>query len=392
MTKLRNSQFYLLAVLSPILFLIPVIFSLINSPILSEGNKPIRIGVISSSSLGIILSEYRGITYIPIEKINKNRDGTYEFSDYYGIIDLSPYSSLDSVGKGVKIYLASSDEHILGTVLRKSETWLQWQQYVSAYSKNSSAQVRELLYKREVELNPVYPSQKEHSFVASVLSYTIGMLIYLTLILYNNNLLRSMAEEKSNKLAEVLSIYIDPKYLVLGKILGMSIASLLQVAIWIIAYAGYFLVLIWYDANYIGHYDSSVSPIDTLMSFIQINIRNTVGIEFPLFFFLGILLNGAIFSIIATLSSSKAGRFLTPLGNMLIILTIYFGMYVAGNPDTEMTQILSYLPISSYIAIPVLSVYGIPKMRIFISLFVLSVGVALGLLLSITLYKKSLRC
>ena len=74
MTKLRNSQFYLLAVLSPILFLIPVIFSLINSPILSEGNKPIRIGVISSSSLGIILSEYRGITYIPIEKINKNRD------------------------------------------------------------------------------------------------------------------------------------------------------------------------------------------------------------------------------------------------------------------------------------------------------------------------------
>ena len=74
-----------------------------------------------------------------------------------------------------------------------------------------------------------------------------------------------MAEEKSNKLAEVLSIYIDPKYLVLGKILGMSIASLLQVAIWIIAYAGYFLVLIWYDANYIGYYDSSVSPIDTLM-------------------------------------------------------------------------------------------------------------------------------
>ena len=76
---------------------------------------------------------------------------------------------------------------------------------------------------------------------------------------------------------------------------------------------------------------------------------------------------------------------------MLTLLTIYFGMDVAGNPNTSMTKVLSYLPISSYITIPVLSVYGTTSKVVIGSLLILVFVVVITLLSAVHLYKKSLK-
>lgn len=388
-TKLKSPQFYLLAILSPILFLIPVIFSLIGTPRSNE-TREIHIGVLLSPSLqNQTPSQYGGITFVPIRMEGGNLK--QYLSEYDYVLDISHYNNLESITGVIDIHLSGSENlsqhnHILGKV----ESWFNYQKSNALYSRLVDSYHIETYATGEIKLNPLYDNKK-NSAVATTLAYTIGMLIYLTLILYNNNLSRSITEEMNSKLAEVLSIYVSTKSLVLGKIIGMSIASLLQVSIFIASYIGYFILLIWYDSHYIGHYNPNLSPIETLISLFQVNLADLISIEIPIFFFLGVILNGGIFSIIVILSKRSIGRILSPLGNMLTLLTIYFGMYVAGNPNTSMTKVLSYLPISSYITIPVLSVYGTTSKVVIGSLLILVFVVVITLLSAVHLYKKSLK-
>lgn len=348
LTKLKSPQFYLLAILSPILFLIPVIFSLIGTP-RSNKTREIQIGILLSPSLqNQTPSQYGGITFVPIW-MEGGGDLKQYLSEYDYVLDISHYNNLESITGVIDIHLSGSENlsqhnHILGKV----ESWLNYQKSNALYSRLVDSYHIESYATGEIKLNPLYDNKK-NSAAATTLAYTIGMLIYLTLILYNNNLSRSITEEMNSKLAEVLSIYVSTKSLVLGKIIGMSIASLLQVSIFIASYIGYFILLIWYDSHYIGHYDPNLSPVETLISQFQVNLADLISLEIPIFFFLGIILNGGIFSIIATLSKRSIGRILSPLENMLTLLTIYFGMYVAGIYTTNSPKIywLSTILLSS---------------------------------------------
>lgn len=65
------------------------------------------------------------------------------------------------------------------------------------------------------------------------LSYIVGFLTYFMIVFYGMNVLRSVLEEKTNKIAEVIVSSMRASHLMLGKILGVGSVALLQVAIWI---------------------------------------------------------------------------------------------------------------------------------------------------------------
>ncbi|HEX8903629.1 MAG TPA: ABC transporter permease, partial [Longimicrobiaceae bacterium] len=67
---------------------------------------------------------------------------------------------------------------------------------------------------------------------AFFLSYVAGFLVYFMILLYGMNVLRSVLEEKTNKISEVIVSSMKASHLMLGKIIGVGAVALLQVAIW----------------------------------------------------------------------------------------------------------------------------------------------------------------
>lgn len=396
--KLNNKSFYLLSIFSPILFLIPILFSLFTSSPNSSSLMKNEIGVLVSDSLLFNTStNSRGVFFKPLltsEVIFNDVGAPIPSDDIIGIIDLRGVSSFESMPAYIKFYCDSTKIKSKEEALRISEYWINQIRLNSIVSKLNLSSDTHKKITRETEIVSIYASATEKynkSVTASIAAYILGMLIYITFVMYNNNILRSVTEEKNSKLIEVMSIYVDPKQLVVGKILGMGIASLIQMFFWIISFCVYLILIIWYDSHYIGHFNAEISPIEVLCTTLGINTLKTLGFPFPLFFILGLLFNGACFTIIAILSGKKNSKFLQPLGNLITILIIYFGMYVATNPSSNISCVLTYLPFSSYISVPILSIYGLSSKEIIFSLFILFVSTYLILRLSMRIYKHSLR-
>ena len=70
-------------------------------------------------------------------------------------------------------------------------------------------------------------------------SFLLAMMLYLTLIVYGMSVMRSVLEEKTSRVMEVMLSCVTPKELMAGKILGVGAAGLTQIAIWC-AVAGVF--------------------------------------------------------------------------------------------------------------------------------------------------------
>jgi len=97
------------------------------------------------------------------------------------------------------------------------------------------AQVAALVRRVEVGTGRITDKGEEGGSAASafILSYIVGLLMYMMILLYGMNVLRSVLEEKTNKIAEVIVSSMKASHLMLGKILGVGSVALLQVAIWV---------------------------------------------------------------------------------------------------------------------------------------------------------------
>jgi ABC-2 type transport system permease protein len=96
------------------------------------------------------------------------------------------------------------------------------------------AQVAGLVRRVEVGTGRITEKGEEGGSAQSTffLGYIVGFLVYLMILLYGMNVLRSVLEEKTNKIAEVIVSSMKASHLMLGKILGVGAVALLQVAIW----------------------------------------------------------------------------------------------------------------------------------------------------------------
>lgn len=70
--------------------------------------------------------------------------------------------------------------------------------------------------------------------ISTALSYLMGFLMYMVIFIYGSMVMRSVMEEKINRIVEVMISSVKPFYLMLGKIIGVGLVGLTQLAIWLI--------------------------------------------------------------------------------------------------------------------------------------------------------------
>ena len=81
--------------------------------------------------------------------------------------------------------------------------------------------------------------EKEHDAeVNQIFGMMCGIIIYFIIIMFASQVLRGVLEEKSNRIVEVLISSVKPTQLLVGKIVGIALVGLTQLAIWVVLSVG----------------------------------------------------------------------------------------------------------------------------------------------------------
>ncbi|MFN5850146.1 MAG: ABC transporter permease, partial [Chitinophagales bacterium] len=75
--------------------------------------------------------------------------------------------------------------------------------------------------------------------IAYALSFGLGIMMYVILTIYGAQVMRGVMEEKTNRIVEIIISSVKPFELLLGKIIGIGMVSLLQLSVW-----GFFIIII----------------------------------------------------------------------------------------------------------------------------------------------------
>jgi len=77
-------------------------------------------------------------------------------------------------------------------------------------------------------------SVKGANLMKVILGFLFGYLIMMFIIIYGNFVMRSVIEEKTSRIIEIIISSVKPYQLMMGKIIGNSLAGILQFVIWAI--------------------------------------------------------------------------------------------------------------------------------------------------------------
>lgn len=176
------------------------------------------------------------------------------------------------------------------------------------------------------------------TFFASLI---IGMMIYITLAIYGNVIMGAVVEEKETRIMEILFSSAKPFELLMGKLVGVGLAGLTQLAIWITSA----LVAAGFGAVYLSAAGMEI-PIP--------HITPLMVIYFFIFFLLGFFIYASIFALIGSMVTSmqEGGQFAFP-PIMLLLIGFYFSFAVIRDPNSTLSFWVSIAPFFAPITMPV---------------------------------------
>lgn len=212
-----------------------------------------------------------------------------------------------------------------------------------------------------------------------------GYLIMMFIIIYGNMVMRSVIEEKTNRIIEIIISSVKPFQLMIGKIVGTSLAGILQFMIWAIIGLG----LMFAASAFLG---VNVGPTARISPELMQSAQNefsgsaqmyiaelwnlpiaTIIIGFVVYFIGGYFLYSSFYAAIgaAVDNQTDSQQFLLPI-LMPLILSVYIGFFtVVNNPHGTVAVVFSMIPLTSPIVMLMRIPFGVPLWQIVISVSLL---------------------
>jgi ABC-2 type transport system permease protein len=164
-------------------------------------------------------------------------------------------------------------------------------------------------------------------------TFTFVFILYMSLLLYGIAVMRGILEEKSNRIMEVLLGSLSPDQLMTGKIIGIGLVGLTQMAIYT-ATAG--IVRLYIAASPLaGDWSGTLDAVSPIRM-----------VYFLVFFILGYFLYTSLFAAVGAVCNSEqeAQNLQTPLVMCLVIPMVATFFFVA-NPDSTAAVVVSMIPL-----------------------------------------------
>ncbi|MEZ0182870.1 MULTISPECIES: ABC transporter permease [Flavobacterium] len=212
-----------------------------------------------------------------------------------------------------------------------------------------------------------------------------GYLIMMFIIIYGNMVMRSVIEEKTNRIIEIIISSVKPFQLMIGKIVGTSLAGILQFMIWAIIGLGLMFAASTFFGVNVGP-TARISP--ELMQSAQHQLSGSaqmyitelwnlpiasIIIGFIVYFIGGYFLYSSFYAAIgaAVDNQTDSQQFLLPI-LMPLILSVYIGFFtVVNDPHGTVAVAFSMIPLTSPIVMLMRIPFGVPWWQIAISVSLL---------------------
>jgi ABC-2 type transport system permease protein len=226
------------------------------------------------------------------------------------------------------------------------------------------------LFTNQVSIQPIKITEegkdKESDFLTVFFSSFVFIILLMFMIMSSGGMLvRSMLEEKSNRLIEILVSSCTPTQLLTGKIFGLSLLNLFQITIW----------------GLIGIALTGAATISP-------EIFENIGLDL-VYFVLGFVFYTGIFVGLGAIATTEqeAQQFNSYI-SMILILPIVFAISAIQNPNSGIVHILSYFPLTTpSIMLLRLNISPIPLSDIIITILILLVSIIISIYLSSKIFK-----
>lgn len=152
----------------------------------------------------------------------------------YGLLYIQDKENVEEISKGIKFYSEESPSLIviskLENKLEKRLTLMNYQDVGIDVNKIEASQVNIDIFQENFVGET---SSKTDNIIKLIFGGAAGYLLFMFIIIYGNMIMRSVIEEKTSRIIEVIVSSVKPIQLMLGKIIGTSLAGLTQFAIWL---------------------------------------------------------------------------------------------------------------------------------------------------------------
>ena len=212
-----------------------------------------------------------------------------------------------------------------------------------------------------------------------------GYLIMMFIVIYGNMVMRSVIEEKTSRIIEVIISSVKPFQLMMGKIIGTSLAGIIQFLIWALLGLTAITIMSSVFGAQIGTQSDMQAQIaqtaqqemaGTMQMYLK-EIMNlpifTILISFIIYFIGGYFLYSSLYAAIgaAVDSETDSQQFLLPI-IMPLILGVYIGFFtVINDPHGTVATVFSIIPFTSPIVMLMRIPFGVPLWQLALSIVLL---------------------
>lgn len=388
LTKVKNKSFIVMTILSPLILV--ALFSVVAYLAQLNSSKERTISVLDETGmLAEAFQNTKTTTYHFIE--NSSLDTALELvkvQKNYGLLHIQKADNLSDVSKGVKFYSEESPSlTVISALENKIEKLLTDKQLIAQgvdIEKIKSSSI-------SVEINQESFAGQKSSKIDNLLKLAFGgaagYLLFMFIIIYGNMIMRSVIEEKTSRIIEVIISSVKPIQLMMGKIIGTSLAGITQFVIWVVlggiilmivsAIFGVNITQMQSDQMAMAQ-DAMQSPqAENMAQNVLIAIQNlpiaNLVVAFLFFFIGGYLLYSSLYAAIgaAVDNETDTQQFMMPV-LMPLILAVYVGVFtVIEDPHGTVSTVFSFVPFTSPVVMLMRIPFGVPIWQQLLSLLLL---------------------
>ena len=217
---------------------------------------------------------------------------------------------------------------------------------------------------------------------AIVLGYVIALLLYMMIILYGQNILRGVMEEKTTRVAEVVVSSVRTDTLLAGKVLGVGAVGLTQQIVWAISS----ILMFKLRAPLMAKMGAANLP------FSFPSVAPSTWVVMVLCFLLGYVLYAALFAAVGAMVNSQEDAQQAAMPVMLLLVaSVIFMQPILMSPNSTLAKVMSRLPFSAPIILPLrMSVMQLSWLEIGLILAGVAASCVAAIWLSARIYRVGL--
>ena len=401
LNKVTNKSFILATFLTP---LIIVGFSLLIGYLTSVNNDAVKnISVVDQTGYftsSLTNSDDLNFHFINDFNLEEAKLISKTKSDY-GLLFIPYYDDLNQIADSIMFISEDAPSiSIISRIEGKIERLLTNRNFEKVgldLDKINKSKISINLYQESFEGEE---TTKMDGIIKLVFGMILGMLLYIFIFAYGSMIMMSVIEEKTSRIVEIMISSVKPFQLMMGKILGTSLAGLTQFLVWtiLIVMFSYIMTAIFgietstqnseLMLSSSGNMSMNPEALDMISAFIDLPLTN-IFVAFLIYFIGGYLLYASLFAAIgaAVDNQTDAQQFVMPI-TIILVLALYVGIFtVPEDPNGTVAIIFSYIPFTSPVVMLMRIPNGVPIYEQIISIIILYLTFTLCIWVAAKIYR-----